>query len=193
MKKTGQKPAAAKAAKPPKPAHLSLARLQGEITSLRHQVQSLKHAPSRKGKAKASSKHGSTAAHAKRGLALRPGVDVASCSAEALAASLRLAGGTVSDADVLGLYWLTASHPDAGATLLGTLRAAQAYGLAGHFPVWRPAEHLCAGVVLGCTLPGGLHAVTLGDAGAWSWGDLYDLDELGITSADEAWEVRWAA
>jgi len=50
--------------------------------------------------------------------------DVASCSAEALAASLRFTGAPVSDEDVLALYWRTAADPDAGATLLATLKAA---------------------------------------------------------------------
>lgn len=60
--------------------------------------------------------------------------DVACCSAEALAASLRLAGHLVDDSDVLALYWSTARDPDAGASILATLQAAAAAGLAGAFP-----------------------------------------------------------
>ncbi len=71
--------------------------------------------------------------HAKaRGLALAGGV--ACCAAEALAASLRLAGGTVSDDDVLELYEATACCHDAGASILATLEAASEYGLAGFRP-----------------------------------------------------------
>ncbi len=78
-------------------------------------------------------------AHPRRQLALSEGV--ACCSAEALAASLRLTGWPVSDADVLALYWHTARDEHAGASILATLEAAAEYGLAGVHPVWSgPAE-----------------------------------------------------
>jgi hypothetical protein len=49
-----------------------------------------------------------------------------------------------------------------------------------------------ASVILGVTLRGGRHSLTLDPSGlAWSWGGLYELP-AGRT-ADEAWEVRWAA
>jgi hypothetical protein len=60
---------------------------------------------------------------------------VACCSAEALAASLRLTGRPVSDEDVLALYWHTARDEDAGASILATLEAAGEFGLAGVRPV----------------------------------------------------------
>jgi hypothetical protein len=177
--------------------------------------------------------------------------DVACCSAEALAASLRLAGHPVTDEDVLELYWLTASDPDEGASILATLEAAQRFGLAGI----RPAEvhegnvaderigaqqhpelhplHLSelellddsavalldrhepfalggldgdggdAGrrdpalvfvhpLIVGVTLPGGPHALTVDPSGAvWSWGELHDPGELLPGPIEEAWEVRW--
>jgi hypothetical protein len=72
--------------------------------------------------------------HPRRQLALGEGV--ACCSAQALAASLRLAGVPVSDDDVLALYWRTASDADAGASILATLEAASRFGLARV----RPAE-----------------------------------------------------
>jgi hypothetical protein len=168
-------------------------------------------------------------AHPKRKLALGEGV--ACCSAEALAASLRLAGHAVSDADVLALYWLTASGADDGATILATLEAAQEHGLAGvrpvsfllhaaklvgeavqpvrgkfEQPVGHPeAAHVAVpaarlsevphgatlSLILGTTLPGGEHAVTLDPSGAvWSWGDLYRLPDIDI---EEAWLVDWEA
>ena len=66
---------------------------------------------------------------------LTPDGSVALCSARAVAESLRLAlGVTVSDEDVLGLYWRTAADPDVGATILETLEAASASGLAGVRP-----------------------------------------------------------
>jgi len=189
--------------------------------------------------------------HPKRKLALAEGV--ACCSAEALAASLRLAGHAVSDADVLALYWLTASGAGDGATILATLEAAQEHGLAGVRPAviherdvsdewpgaglrtqhhreldafhvgelnfldhrsvalldrdvplgparldgdgrdigWRdPAlVFVHQPIILGLTLPGGEHAVTLDPSGAvWSWGELYRLPGTGI---EEAWLVDW--
>lgn len=71
----------------------------------------------------------------KRKLAL--GEAVACCAAEALAASLRLTGWPVSDADVLALYELTAGDEDEGATIGATLEAAAEHGLGPGFPVWR--------------------------------------------------------
>ena len=104
-----------------------------------------KHHPKGKRKAEkgAARQHVHTVAKTAEGAKARklsPGWDVACCSAEALAASLRLAGGTVRPSDVLGLYWRTASHPDTGASLWDTLRAAQAYGLAGCRPRFGLAE-----------------------------------------------------
>jgi len=65
--------------------------------------------------------------HPKRQLALGEGV--ACCAAEALAASLRLAGVPVSDDDVLDLYWRTAPDADAGASILATLEAGADFGI----------------------------------------------------------------
>lgn len=79
-------------------------------------------------------------AHAKaRALALADGV--ACCSAEALAASLRLAGARVDDDDVLELHEATACCHDAGASILATLQAASESELAGY----RPAPSRMAG------------------------------------------------
>jgi hypothetical protein len=171
-------------------------------------------------------KHGGTGKHhsprkhkppPKRKLAI--GEAVACCSAEALAASLRLAGQLVTDADVLALYSYTASGPDEGATIEATLRAAAEHGLAGVRPVtfemappcapavrW-PACPRCAlfrgltaypgggggDLILGVTLPGGPHALALDPSGSvWSWGDLWSLDQLQAGPAEEAWAVIWA-
>lgn len=143
------------------------------------------------------------------------GEAVACCSAQALAASARLAGFRVTDADVLALYWRTASHEDAGATIEETLEAAREFGLAGvrlgsfqpvqldvaSLPLLQPhpvsfgefddgpARYGVHGLIVGLTLPGGPHAVTLGPSGAaWSWGGLYSLGQL---EPEEAWAVRW--
>jgi hypothetical protein len=54
-----------------------------------------------------------------------PDEGVALCSARAVAEALRLATGRVlSDADVVSLYWSTASDPDEGQTLSDALSAA---------------------------------------------------------------------
>jgi hypothetical protein len=75
----------------------------------------------------------------KRKLVLGEGV--ACCAAEALAASLRLAGVPVGDEDVLALYWRTAADAEAGATILETLEAASEFGLDGQEPRWAPVAH----------------------------------------------------
>lgn len=155
-------------------------------------------------------KHGGTGKHQppkkhkpppKRKLPL--GEAVACCSAEALAASLRLAGYSVADDDVLALYFNTAADPDEGATIEATLAAAQRYGLAGMRPAavnrrWgRPAgaapSDTGAALILGVTLPGGPHALCSDPSGAvWSWGELHDPGQLKAGPAEEAWWVTWA-
>jgi hypothetical protein len=74
------------------------------------------------------------AAHAKA-RALSPG-DVACCGAEALAASLRLAGVSVTGADVLALHRLAGADDETGAPLPVLLEAAAEFGLAGCRPAW---------------------------------------------------------
>jgi len=64
-----------------------------------------------------------------RGLAL--GDAVACCAAEALAASLRLSGIPVTDADVLALHRLSGADDDAGGPIQAVLEAASGFGLAG--------------------------------------------------------------
>jgi hypothetical protein len=142
-------------------------------------------------------KHNAAKHHKKVKLAL--GDEVSCCAAEALAASLRLAGWTVTDADVLELYRHTASYDDEGASIEGTLRAASEYGLAGIRPVsWecvKPAIGITGfahPLVLGLELPGGPHALTLDPSGAvWSWGELYDLAQLEPGPVEQAWLVDW--
>jgi hypothetical protein len=121
------------AARPP-----SAAELQKEIKSLQTEITHIKHPPpghKAKHKAVAGHKHKGTAKHGtkKRGLAL--GDSVACCAAEALAASLRLAGHAVSDEDVMALYWHTADDEDTGASIEATLEAAWRFGLGGVRPV----------------------------------------------------------
>jgi hypothetical protein len=145
-----------------------------------------------------------------RGLAL--GDAVACCAAEALAASLRLSGLAVSDADVLALHRLSGADDDAGAPVLAALEAASESGLAGV----RPANFMLAderdfagqlapalghandgrtepiSLILGVDLPGP-HAVLATPDGWWSWGELYcPWCEWPDAVIEEAWAVSWA-
>jgi hypothetical protein len=139
------------------------------------------------------------AAHAR---ALSVG-DVSCCSADALAASLRLAGWPVTAADVLALYRLTADCADAGASIVATLDAAYVFGLAGVRPVSFAAVTCeCVNLVipitgfthpsliLGVDLPG-RHTV-LAAGGRWlTWGRWYDPAGWPDAVIEEAWEVCW--
>lgn len=122
---------------------------------------------------------------------LSPG-DVACCSATALAASARLSGLPVTDADILALYLATTEDPDAGASILATLEAAQMYGIGDYRPVsFAPVTFPRTGDVLGRDLAGGPHAVTLDGHGAWSWGQWYPVSCGFLAGADQAWGITW--
>ena len=154
--------------------------------------------------------------HPKRQLALSGAV--ACCSAEALAASLRLAGWPVDDDDVLALYLRTAADLDAGASILATLEAAAEYGLAGvRLRSFGPAlEHggQCQlgplggflgeegelggevhasqhnGLILGLSLPAP-HAV-LDTGSEWiTWGQAWPAWAFPDAVIEEAWAVDW--
>ena len=138
-------------------------------------------------------------AHPRRKLAL--GEAVSCCSAEALAASLRLAGHAVSDADVLALYWHTASDPDAGASIAATLEAAAEFGLAGvrpaRFQALSPrhgidAADFMSACILGLSLPAP-HAVLEQDGQWWTWGEPWSPLEFPGAVLEEAWTVTWEA
>jgi hypothetical protein len=132
--------------------------------------------------------------HKARGLAL--GSEVACCTAEALAASLRLSGRPVSDGDVLRLYERTEGASDTGAPILAALEAAARFGLGGvrpgSFRAVDPAEvaNHGSGLVLGLELPGA-HTVLATPAGWWSWGELHCPCEWPGAVAEEAWAVMW--
>lgn len=175
-----------------------------QTASTKHTTKSTKHtaAPAKKttpaksttSKTTTAKTVGKPAQHATpRKLALAPGVDVSCCAAEALAACARLAGLAVVDDDVLELYWRTAETPDAGATILDTLRAAAEHGIAGHRPrMLRPVDALHAGVIAGVQLPGGPHALALGHGDTvWSWREPHTLDGLSAGPIEESWAVVW--
>ncbi len=183
-RKTGHqavaKPAAARAAE--------VGKLKTEVKKLRTEVTSLKHEPKRK--------HTGTGKHsAKRGLS--PGEALPACAAEALAASLRLSGGHVSDDDVLALFLATPGADESGATLLATLETAARLGLGSRHPRYDLAMagtgvRRSLGLILGLDLPGP-HAVFVGPDGAWwSWGEPYDPFTWPDAVVEEAWAVTWS-
>lgn len=138
--------------------------------------------------------HHGVAKHATHAKAVgwTPMADVSCCAIEALAASLRLAGGIVADADVLELYWRITGDPDAGATLEAAFAAAADYGLGGTRLIdARPAARLGDGVVLGVDLAQ-RHALTVDGHGVWTWGQWRPASCSLLAAADEAWELTWA-
>ena len=156
------------------------------------QGQTFKHNPRafKRGPVQQGRRQNTVAGHAQHAKprGLTPG-DVACCTAEALAASLRLSGRPVSAGDVLGLYWHTAATPDAGASILAALKAAAEHGLAGVRPAWFGQETaVSCPVILGLQLPEGPHTVCAEPRGWWSWGDLRDFPDAVI---EEAWGVAW--
>ena len=140
-------------------------------------------------KARAAKKSGLKPVAAKH--ALMPG-DVSCCAAEAVADSLRVFYGVpVGPEDVLELYFRVAGHPAEGAALSDVLEAAQACGLAGWYPLYRPADPvlLVPGSIAGFdSWDGGeAHAALAAGAGAWTWDGMH----LWPGVPDEAWRVSW--
>jgi hypothetical protein len=150
----------------------------------------------------ASSKHTPAKKHhpAKRKKrTLSPGVAVACCSAEALAASLRLVGAVVSDDDVLALHWRAGGGVDTGVSILAALEAAREFGLAGYRPakvqllapkVASAAAGCKFPLILGLELPGP-HAVLAEPDRWWSWGEPYDPAAFPDAVIEEAWAITW--
>lgn len=118
--------------------------------------------------------------------------EVSCCAAEAVADSLRVFHGTpVGPEDVLELYFRVAATPAEGAALSDVLRAAQACGLAGWYPLYRPADPflLVPGTLAGFDSwdEGEAHAALAFEGGAWTWGEVAPWPGV----PDEAWVVRW--
>lgn len=120
-----------------------------------------------------------------------PTADMAVCSVEALAASLRMTGRPVDDADILSLYCRITDDPDAGATIEAAIEAAFEYGLAGFRPLSaRPAGVLTDGVVIGVELAQ-RHALALDGHGVWTWGQWRPASCKLLAAVDEAWRIEW--
>lgn len=75
-----------------------------------------------------------------RGLALGEAFPV--CASEAVASTLRLAGGSVSDSAVLALHQAAGGSETVAVTIGAALRAASVHGLAGTRPLWYAPEVL---------------------------------------------------
>ena len=153
-----------------------------------------KHTPTAHKKAatahKQTAHRTATQVKAAKARALSPGDAVACCSAEALAASLRLAGGAVSDDDVLELHWLAGGDEDTGVSILAALEAAAAFGLAGYRPRWFGPAKGARYSIFGLELPGP-HAVLAEPRRWWSWGKRYDPSDFPDARVEEAWAVTW--
>lgn len=142
------------------------------------------------------------------------------CSAQAVAMSARLAGAVMGADDIEALYWATAASEDAGASILATLEAASAFGLAGHYPHGAfdgslshlnidlrrggvvEVPHLDESpyigelvhgrsVILGLELPGP-HAVLAVGGTWWSWGRPWHRSAFPNARVEEAWAVVWS-
>ena len=136
-------------------------------------------------------KHPHVAGKPGRAKGLPLGEAVPCCSAEALAASLRLAGWPVSDADTYRLHVLAGGAENSPVAIQAALEAATRAGLAGiRLLRYWAASPASLEVVLGLTEPD--HAVLATPEGWWSWGFLLGHGFMPYTEIDEAWELRWA-
>lgn len=191
--------AKAKPAHHPKPAAASnhvqqeLEHLQNEVTDLQHHA---KHQPAKKhAAAKKPAKHKAAAKHGQK-VGQPDGEGVACCAAEAVAASLRLAGHQVTGGQVLELHQLAGGGDDDGVSIGEALSAAWLFGLAGRKPA--DMRHialdgpLAGSLIVGLELPGGPHAVTVDPGGqVWSWGERVPLASLQPQALIDAWVVTW--
>jgi hypothetical protein len=166
-------------------------------------------------KAAKAAKHHAAAKKAKAARKPRkwsPDESVALCSARAVAEALRLASGTIlSHTDMLALYWATASDPDAGASILATLRVALEWQVKESAVIGKGQrceyvqaqrlalpDEICSQVandphalILGLDLPWGEpHAVTVDIDGTWwSWGEPFTAADFPGAVIEEAWLI----
>lgn len=114
------------------------------------------------------------------------------CAAAAVANSLLLATGQrLSDEDVLGLHVAAAGSLGAPASVLCVLEAAQRHGLPCGFDEGK-ADISPHALILELALPGGIHAVALGDGFAVTWGDAVSVDTaFPAQQAVAAWRIDW--
>jgi hypothetical protein len=109
----------------------------------------------------------------------------ATCAAAAVANSLLLATGIrAGDEDVLALHVAAAGHPGTPASVLGVLEAALEHGLAG----WPLTGFGPGSGIAEISLPGGLHAVALGDGFAVTWGNAVPVPQWPVLAT---WAITW--
>jgi hypothetical protein len=193
--------AVAKGAKTP-----TVKQLQAQVAALTASQTSWKHAAST-AKTTASRKHDLAAAAAlgvqiasdkheiavkqaaKKGAPLGDGLPC--CAAQAVATSLRLAGGVVADEDIEALHWLAGGTATAGVPVLSVLTAARDHGLAGARPGWGMADTRTAPMILGLDWPGPHTVLAAGDTW-WSWGEPWPASAFSAATVDQAWAVTWS-
>ena len=123
------------------------------------------------------------------------------CAAAAVANSLLLATGQrLSDEDVLGLHVAAAGSLDEPASVLGVLEALSG-AAAGLVSTLHPCGLALFGsclvrgrtpLIVELSLPGGIHAVALGDGFAVTWGDAVAVDTAFLAQqAVAAWQIDW--
>lgn len=124
---------------------------------------------------------------------LSPG-GIACCAAEAVAASARLAGYEITPEAVVELHVRCGGSEHAGVPISKALCGALEFGIGGVYPLGfrlllAPMRE--DGVVVGTTLPGGPHAVTLDRQGYWSWGEWHSGGTEYLAEIEESWKVWW--
>lgn len=131
------------------------------------------------------------AVKAKKKPTLSPHELVACCSAAALAAHLRLAGGSVTDEEMLALYFAVASGPDEGADMDTLLAYAYEHGFGGARPAYREVPHDPMRLqVVTVTLPEAEHAMVCREE--WlTWDQWQPQSMFSSAVVDRAWEVSW--
>lgn len=126
---------------------------------------------------------------AARGLAIGDLYPV--CVPEALAASLRVLGYPVTDADIMDLFWWAAGDAEVGCSIQAAIEAAGERGLAGvrltYAEMVEYGQPDCA--ILG--LAGPQHTVYATGDGWWTWGTLAQPQEFPDAIIEEAWAVTW--
>ena len=195
---TAKKPTAKHAAAKPALSPQTQALIKQDVATLvKQQVQktlaSMGIKPATKKPAPKTAAKKPAAKPAAKGTAARgytPG-GLAVCVVEGLAESLRMAGKPVGADDVLTLFHLADGDPDDGLSILAALVTAQHAGLAGAYPVFRPAGSLETGTVLGLTIPAGPHTVVLDGGGVRTWGEWVPARASLADRIEEAWEVSW--
>ena len=114
------------------------------------------------------------------------------CAAAAVANSLLMATGQrLCDEEVLRLHVAAGGSSSSGASVLGVLEAAPGIQASGPILEFGEADFKVP-CILELALPGGIHAVLLGDGFAVTWGDEVAVDVAFLERQSvAAWSVTW--